>query len=109
MTQKKRKTTRKTSALRAKVSKKLSAKRTPGWDKLGKMIGTKIGKEVEKAEPCEKSWMFKSHNRCDEGGGFGRLLFIMALLFILNTKGYLVGISTWMLVLLVIGFAMMKL
>ena len=68
------------------------------------MIGSKVEKEF-KNEPKTKCWSFH-HN--SNGGGFGRFLFIIALLLALNSLGKLEGIPSWILILLVIGFSFMK-
>jgi hypothetical protein len=81
--------------------RKASKKKDDSWDKIGSTIGRKLEKEFK-----GKKWKFCHHEH--EGGGFGRFLFILAVLFILNAQGYLVGVSSWMLVLLVLGFTLMK-
>jgi len=85
---------------------KTSKKRELSWDQIGKAIGHKIDKS--KWEECgaqKKPWMYHK----DHCGGFGRLLFALGLLFSLKALGLLEGIPTWSLVLMVIGFMMMKL
>lgn len=77
------------------------------WEDIGKAVGKKI--EDYKMDDCKgwkKNFVFKYQ---DHGGGFGRLLFAIGILYVLNLKGLLVGIPSWTLVLLVIGFALMRL
>ncbi len=79
-----------------------------GWDEIGKMIGKKMEKGMKEGECC-KPWhhyMFKHHSH--DGGFFGRALFIIGLMIALNGLGLLHGIATWVLVLIGIGFALMK-
>jgi hypothetical protein len=85
---------------------KKKAGKGPSWDKIGSMIG----KKIEKGDCCEGS-KGKWANCCENGdGGFcGRALFIIGLLIALNTLGYLHGIATWVIVMIGIGFALMKL
>ncbi|MBW2965719.1 hypothetical protein KY342_01295 [Candidatus Woesearchaeota archaeon] len=42
------------------------------------------------------------------GGGLGRLIFIIGVLYALNYAGMLANIPTWTLVLIAIGFTLMK-
>lgn len=87
---------------------KRAGKSEMGWDEIGKMIGKKMEKEM-KGKECCGGWhhhMFRHH---DHGGGFfGRALFIIGVMIALNGLGYLHGIATWVLVLIGIGFALMK-
>ena len=82
-------------------------KKTPSWDEIGKTIGKKIEEKFKDKDfpPWKKPWLF-CHPR--EGGGFGRLVFIIGLLFALNYAGMLTNIPSWTLVLIVIGFALMR-
>ena len=74
------------------------------WDEIGKAIGTKM--EKHKDIPWKKQWMCNPHQN---GGGFGRLLFAIGLVFAFEYAGLLGGIPAWTLVMIVIGFAMMRL
>jgi len=87
------------------VKKKVSKKKDPSWDQIGKQIGKKI--EKTKWEKLTGRSACSTEPKCT--GGFGRVLFIIALLAILNAKGFLAGISIWWLILLAIGFGLMKL
>ncbi len=96
--------------------KKKTTKKEPTWDEIGKAIGTKIEASSKTIIPSSsytidkppymKSWM--CYHKIHEGG-FGRLLFIIGVLYALNYAGYLTTIPTWVLVLIVLGFASMRL
>lgn len=102
-------------ATKKKPAKKRTVKRKePSWDEIGDAIGKKVEVAFSKMDKkkfdnscCSPWWAMHCHHR--EGGGFGRLLFIIALLYILSFKGMLAGIPTWNLVLLVLGFWWMRL
>ena len=66
-------------------------------------------KAKKKDECCGGSWG-KWANCCgsDDNGFFGRALFIIGVLIALNSLGFLHGIATWVIVLIGIGFALMK-
>jgi len=81
--------------------KKTTKGKSKSWDDIGKTIGRKMDEE----KSC--TWSTCYHEKCG-GGFFGRLVFIIALLFALSYSGMLVGIPSWVLVLIVIGFAFMK-
>ena len=87
------------------VKKKAKKKRDPSWDQIGKSVGKKIEKASNEGKFDCKSWDMKTH--CN-GGGFGRLLFIIGAIWILNTLGHLDGVSNWAIALIIIGFAFMK-
>jgi len=97
-----------------KTAKKRTAKKNPTWDEIGDAIGKKIETSFDNIDKkcseddCGNPW-WKKCTCQHEGGGFGRLLFIIALLYILSFKGMLTGIPSWNLVLLVLGFWWMKL
>ena len=84
-------------------------KKEPSWDQIGQLIGKKMEKEFKKEKydkPWQKHWMF---HRRSEGGGFGRLIFIIGVLFAMDSLGMLLNVPIWALVLIVLGFAMMRL
>lgn len=74
-------------------------KKEPSWDKIGKSIGKKM-------EKADWSGCANWHKEC--GGGFGRLLFALGLLFALSAVGVLEGVPVWTQILMVIGFTLMK-
>ena len=59
---------------------------------------------AKKKENC-KSWMFYNQTN---GGGFGRLIFIIGVLYALDYLGMLEGIPSWVLVLIALGFTWMR-
>ena len=82
-------------------------KQEPTWEDIGKSIGKKM--EKLKFDECGP-WKNRLNVRFEEhGGGFGRFVFAAGIAYLLHLKGMLVGIPTWLIVLLVIGFAMMNL
>jgi len=100
------------------MEKKAKRKEDMSWDDIGEVIGKKVGCHMEKFgdkmdekfgkdECCgwKPPWAGHKH----DGGGCGRFVFIIALLYILSLKGLLVGIPWWALALLVIGFSGMRL
>jgi hypothetical protein len=79
-------------------------KKRDSWESIGKLVGRQIEKDFDEDECCKKPWYHAS-----EGDGFfGRLIFIIGLLYALNHLGYLNGAPTWTLILIGIGFAFMK-
>jgi len=86
------------------AKKKTTKKKEPTWDDIGRSIGQKIEKSKFECSSWKKPWVIHENH----GGGFGRLLFIIAVLLAADAMGYLQGVSTWIKVLLVIGFALMK-
>ncbi len=79
-------------------------KKEASWDEIGKMIKNKIEKESNsECNAWSKSWVHKS-----EGGGFGRLIFIIGVLFAFSYLGMLEGIPSWVLILIVLGFIGMR-
>ena len=90
-------------------AKAKSKKKEPSWDQIGEMIGKKMEKTFKKEKcgpPWQKHWMFYQHR---EGGGFGRLIFIIGVLFAMDSLGMLANVPVWTLVLIALGFAMMRL
>ena len=81
----------------------------PSWDKIGDMIGKKMEKGMKDKDCCGGSWG-KWANCCGNGdsGFFGRVLFVVGLYLALSSLGLLSGIATWVLVMIGIGFALMK-
>jgi hypothetical protein len=80
-----------------------------GWDEIGKMIGKKMEKGMKEGECCGRPWhhyMFKHHDH--DGGFFGRALFVTGIMAAMNALGYLHGIAAWILVVIWVGFALMK-
>ena len=75
------------------------------WDRIGELIGASFEKDLSPPDPKVNYW---SWCHTSKGGGFGRFLFIIGVLLALSTLGKLDGISTWILLLIVIGFTMMK-
>jgi len=60
---------------------------------------------------CEggKPWkMWKYHHGMKGGGVFGRALFVIGVLYVMNALGLLHGVATWIQVLIGIGFALMS-
>jgi len=84
------------------MAKKKTRKKEPSWTEIGKMAGKKI--EKTKPKPWERAFCIHK----DEGGGFGRLVFIIAVLYAMNTMQMLPGVSIWTQVAIVIGFALMR-
>ncbi len=77
------------------------------WEEIGKAIGKKMeGFNFEECTPWRKNLTFKYK---EHGGGFGRLIFAITVIYFLKFKGVLVGIPTWVIVLMVVGFALMRL
>ena len=83
------------------MAKKKTRKKEPSWEEIGKLAGRKI--EKTKPKPWEKAWCSTNN-----GGGFGRLIFIIAVLYAMNTMQMLPGVSIWTQVAIVIGFSLMK-
>ena len=81
-------------------------KKEQTWDEIGQAIGKKIEKEFKSKEykPWHKPWMVYK----EEGGGFGRLLFIIGVMLLLNHLGVLISIPWWISALVIIGFACMR-
>lgn len=83
---------------------KKAKKKDPSWDQIGKSIGSKMEKnDWDKKCGWGKSW----HKEC--GGGFGRLVFAIGLIFALSATGKLEAVPIWTLVVMVIGFTILKL
>ena len=88
---------------------KKTKKKEPTWEDMGKFMGEKFGKKFEGMECAswKKPWSFCTGH---EGGGFiGRLVFILGLVFALKAAGILAAAPTWTVVLIIIGFALMRL
>ena len=80
---------------------------TKSWGQIGKMIGEKVEKEFKSKE--YKPWMnWQYYYKKHEDGFFGRLLFIIGVLIVLNQTGTLQGISIWVQILIGAGFAFMR-
>jgi hypothetical protein len=94
---------------KAKKSRKKTGKissKSKSWEEIGKVVGKKVGREMKgkKCSPWER-W----HPKHDENGGFfGRLLFIIGILAVLSKLGYLDGISVWLKILIGAGFSLMR-
>ncbi len=82
------------------------AKKKASWDEIGKMIGEKLEAEFKgnHYHTWEKVRVYHKH----EGGFFGRALFIIGVLILLNMLGILAAIPVWVQVLIGIGFAFMR-
>lgn len=85
------------------VSKK---KKDLSWEEIGSGIAKNIEQEHKKTKPWTKSWCFHKQENC--GGGFGRLIFIIGLMYALHYKGLLTGIPGLVIALIIIGFALMR-
>jgi hypothetical protein len=86
-------------------------KKEMSWDEIGESIGRKVEKMEKEYERGEvgfwnKRWVAYK----EEGGGFGRFLFILGVLFLLDFLGTieLSVIPWWILVLIILGFAGMR-
>ena len=79
----------------------MAKKKQPSWNQIGKQVGQKIDK-TNWQQCAPKQW----HKEC--GGGFGRLLFAIGLVFALSATGRLEAVPTWTVVLMVIGFTLLK-
>jgi hypothetical protein len=80
-------------------------KKDKSWDEIGEAIGRKMEKEFNNCDCKKKPWMFHRHQH---GGGFGRFLFIVGVLYAMNLMGMLTMIPLWVLAIIVIGFSLMK-
>lgn len=83
-------------------------KRGMSWDEIGEAIGRKMEKKCkDKDTSFFKRWEFHHH---EHGGGFGRFLFIIGVLYAMDYMGTisLASIPLWMLALIVIGFTAMQ-
>ena len=89
--------------------KKVSSKRIEKtWDQIGADIGTKVEKYEQYGKWKNCGWW--SGCGCSQhGGGFGRLLFILGIVFAMNEVGMLAGIPWWTTALVVLGFWWMRL
>ncbi len=86
---------------------KKTVKNNISWESIGKNIGKKIESEL-KQKPCgftEKAWTI---NYREHGGGFGRLLFAIGVLWALHYSN-IINLPWWLNTLIVIGFALMTL
>ncbi|MBR9682706.1 MAG: hypothetical protein GOV02_03445 [Candidatus Aenigmarchaeota archaeon] len=85
-------------------------KKDMSWDQIGKAVGKKMEKYSKENDKDGNNWCKSfSVDHQVNGGGFGRLLFISSILYAMNLTGMLEGIPLWTLVLIAIGFAMMRL
>jgi len=78
-------------------------KRDPSWDEIGEMIGKKMEKEFGNKKWCYPRIFEQKHH----GGGFGRFLFIIGILYAMHLMGMLIVIPLWVLAVIVIGFSLM--
>jgi hypothetical protein len=87
---------------------KRTRKKCLSWDEIGKMIGKKVEHEFKKEEisPWRKHWVVYKEQA---GGGLGRLIFAIGVLYSMCYAGWLTGIPTWAIVLMAIGFTFMRL
>lgn len=81
------------------------AEKELSWDEIGKAIGRKMEKFKKEEEP---SWAFRYWGYNKNGGGFGRFLFIIGVLYALQYGGMLPSMPWWVYVLLVLGFTLMR-
>jgi hypothetical protein len=79
-------------------------KKEPSWDEIGEAIGKKMEKEFKGCDWKNKPWMFHR----ERGGGFGRFLFIIGVLYAMHLMGMLTMIPLWVLAIVVIGFSLMR-
>lgn len=76
------------------------------WEDIGKAIGKKVEKfDFERCPSWKKNFTLKYK---EHGGGFGRLLFAVGLIYFLKFKGLLTGVPTWVIVLMAVGFTLMR-
>ncbi|MCK5107479.1 MAG: hypothetical protein KAQ83_02020 [Nanoarchaeota archaeon] len=69
----------------------------------------KVNKPTKKKQVCAcPTDLFKKHSEDPHCGFFGRTLFIVGVLLLLNHIGILAGVSIWIKLLIGIGFALMK-
>jgi hypothetical protein len=88
----------------------MPAKKKPieaSWEKIGKLIGRKIEKELSSGKMPWKDCMIPHENH--ENGFVGRVLFIIGVLLLLNHLGVTAGVSIWIQILIGVGFALMRL
>lgn len=81
------------------------------WDEIGESIGRKVERMEKGCKDDEwPFWKKRWVTYKDEGGGFGRFLFIIGVLFLLDLIGTieLSLIPWWILVLIIIGFTAMR-
>jgi len=82
-------------------------KKESSWEEIGKQIGAKIEKEFKSEK--NKSWKANWHIHEDRGGAFfGKALLGLGLYFGLSSQG-LWPFAWWASVLILLGFALMKL
>jgi hypothetical protein len=89
-----------------KITKK-KTKKAPSWEKIGQEIGKKVEAEF-KGKKYKSSWNCFNIEKKDDGGFFGRALFIVGMLLLLNHLGITEGVSIWIQLLIGFGFAFMK-
>ncbi|MFC1697089.1 hypothetical protein ACFL1H_02050 [Nanoarchaeota archaeon] len=89
-----------------KKKAKKAKKKTESWDSIGKKIGKKMEAHFKGCSPMDKNNWCLSKN--ENGGGFGRLLFALGVIFALNSVGLLAGVPWWALTLIALGFTLMK-
>lgn len=91
------------------AKRRKTVKKDKSWDSIGKDIGSKIDKASKegKFDDCCKSWNVKKDCGCN-GGFFGRLLFVIGVVWALSTLGHLDGVSAWAIALIIVGFAFLK-
>ncbi len=85
----------------------MAKKKELNWDEIGKAIGKKMEQHKEGMECSgwKHHWIF---HREHHGGAAGRLIFIIGVLYALNYAGMLVKIPLWTLVVIAVGFMLMK-
>jgi len=89
-----------------KINKNLKDENEMNWDEIGKVIGSKIEKGFKNPGCSWKGpWVF---NYQDNGGGFGRFLFSLGMVLALYNIGLLTGIPIWTIIMIIIGFSMMR-
>ena len=91
---------------------KKKTSKEPSWDKIGDMIGQKIGGEFNGKSCCspwDKGWKDHLTVKLQESGGFGRLIFAIGMLLALNRMDIWVGMPWWLTGLVIVGFWWMRL
>lgn len=77
------------------------------WEEIGLNIGKKMENEFNNKNKMQYyRWYWSEHPR--PGAFIGRTLFIIGVLIALNTLKVTSGLSIWVQILIVIGFAFMK-
>ena len=86
--------------------KRVSKKKDPTWDEIGKMVGKKV-ENYEKSDcfQWKKPWVWHHHSNV---GGFGRFWFICGLFLAFHSLGMFVGLPWYVIAMIIVGFTFMK-